>query len=134
MLLLFQNRNVIRDVEEIGSETESDTALEDSFRQKMISQKPMVRLWALGKLWNKLKEYTDLDGMDLNAIDRKLIQGIYRTKMSDVKFLQRKADLVEQDEENLIIEDKLIKENGIKDDIPNKLEIPLQHQNTNSKV
>ena len=52
----------------------------------------MRRLWALGKLWNNVNDYMQLDAEDIDKIDRKLIEGIFKTNMSDVQFLKKRED------------------------------------------
>lgn len=52
----------------------------------------MRRLWALGKLWNSMQCYMQEDPENIDKIDKKLIEGIFKTNMSDVQFLKKKED------------------------------------------
>ena len=85
MLLLFQSRNVVRDLEESEDATESETDVEMQFKGQLNDPNPMKRLWTLGKMLNKVGEYCRLpEAQTLNSIDQKLLQGIFKTRINDV--------------------------------------------------
>ncbi len=67
--MLYQDRDVIKDVKANPSETQSDSAIEAEFRSKFASKNPLKRLWALYKTWNKINEYTTINANDFKSMD-----------------------------------------------------------------
>jgi hypothetical protein len=92
MLLLFQSRNVVRDLEESDDATESETDIEMQFKSQLNDPNPMKRLWTLGKMLKKVGEYYRLpEAQMLNSIDKKLLQGIFKNRINDIQFMNREA-------------------------------------------
>ena len=80
-MLLFQRRNVVEDVP--TDKYSSDNIEEDMakrFHQKLASKAPLERISALGKVASILKNY---EYEDLNALDRKLVEGFYHREFQD---------------------------------------------------
>ena len=87
LLLLFQRRNVVEDLStDHLSSSGSDEDMAKKFHTKLGSAAPLERISALGKISSILKSYEE---DELNALDKKLIEGFYNRELNDFSYLAR---------------------------------------------
>ena len=90
LLLMFQRKQIVEDraSDDISSNDDSNEDFAETFQTQINSQKPMDRIFAIGKMTSILREY---ETNELNSMDKKLVKGFYARNLNEYGYLARSS-------------------------------------------